>query len=211
MNRKTRLFLAFISISIALVNCSEVTQRGIAPPPEQRQFDVWFEDWENDSKKKKKEKIVAYIKQSQNTNQRIRQKDFQFLVGKMKIDSNFRKNAIGSLMKVVQNDQDETIRIFVVRELGSLLNDQQVFDALLQELKYNPSLKIRMEISFILGASRDYCAVQPLIDAGRSNNHNVAFDVSLSLNQVTGKNFKERWKEWQEWWNVNKNLCQRSL
>lgn len=107
--------------------------------------------------------------------------------------------AVEPLIKKLQK-KDSEIDAFIIDALGKL-KDPRAVPALCSELKDFPfaSAKALAEIN-------DSRAIKPLIDAlNTTEKINARKQIGKALKKITGKNYKENYTKWLNWWEENKN------
>jgi len=97
--------------------------------------------------------------------------------------------AIESFVAILKDDESE-VRDYLIKLLIDAVSDQES--------------SIRHSAVWALGEIGDPRAVEPLIIALLDDDLNVRNNAAGALRKITGKNFGEKQKKWQKWWEKNK-------
>jgi len=68
---------------------------------------------------------------------------------------------------------------------------------------------VRQAAAYALGEIKDPRAVKPLISALNDSHWSVRQAAAEALKEITGKDFGEDQRKWQEWWEKSKGRLQK--
>lgn len=99
-------------------------------------------------------------------------------------------------------DENKIIRKKSAEALGRM-KDTRAIESLITSLK-DADYLVRRSAAWSLGEIKNYRAVCPLIVSLKDKNSYVRSEAAKALNRITGQNFYEDYKNWQRWWEENK-------
>jgi len=104
-------------------------------------------------------------------------------------------------------DSDWRVRRGVAYALREI-KDPRAVEPLISALK-DSDWRVRQAAVIVLGEIKDPRAVEPLISALKDIDPNVRWPAAEALKKITGQDFGEDQRKWQEWWEKSKGRLQK--
>ena len=105
------------------------------------------------------------------------------------------------------NDSHWSVRQAAAEALGKI-KDPRAVELLISALK-DVNSDVRIAAAKVLGEIKDPRAVEPLISALKDSDWIVRQAAAEALKEITGKDFGEDQRKWQEWWEKSKGRLQK--
>ncbi|MDO8137783.1 MAG: HEAT repeat domain-containing protein [Candidatus Brocadiales bacterium] len=108
----------------------------------------------------------------------------------------------GLLIELLKSNKDANVRGTAAQILGEI-GDNRAADLLISALS-DEDWFARKEAAKALGKLKDSRAIEPLIASFEDEKRYLGRDAIEVLRKITGKDFGDDPKKWQEWWEKNK-------